>query len=116
VHQVGLPFARQEADVGFIERLHIQNIDHFEGILGSAHGSQIAFGNENVLHSKLLSCGIDLEDRQEFERLVDALKKTTDATERKSLIKRGIEWIAKHAAALGALSGELRAWIEQFSG
>lgn len=87
------------------------NIGSFTGVLGDVSSSQIQVGDYNSIHAKLKGLGISQEDRNELEKILDELK-VASGERRKSLVKRGLEWLMRNGAALGALSDTIRGWLE----
>ena len=86
-------------------------INNFGGIVGNVLGSQVQIGDYASIHGKLKNRGIEQCDRNEIEDILDDLD-GAPPDKKRSLVRRGLGWVAKHASKLGPLSQEMRAWFE----
>jgi hypothetical protein len=90
------------------------NISSFKGILGDVSSSNVQFGDYSSIHHLLKERGVSQDDRNELENILDELR-TADAAKKKSLVKKGFEWLTRNAATIGALSDTIREWFEALS-
>ena len=91
------------------------NINSFTGVLGDITGSQVQVGNYNAIHGDLKRLGVPQTARNELEQILDELS-TVSPKDKKSVAKRGMEWLGKHGQTIGALSDTIRGWVEPFLG
>ena len=85
-------------------------INHFSGIMGNVSGGTIQIGDYAWIHRQLKERGIPQQERNELENLLDELK-TASGENKRSLAKRGLEWVAKHAETLGKIASVIRPWF-----
>lgn len=86
------------------------HINHFSGIMGNVSGGTIQIGDYASIHRQLKERGIPQQERNELENLLDELK-TASGEKKRSLAKRGLEWVAKHAETLGKIASVIRPWF-----
>ena len=87
------------------------NISNFSGVLGDVTSSNFQIGNYNTIHEQLKKLGVSQSERNELEDILDNIK-SSDTENRKSLIKRGTEWLSRNGTIIGALSETIRGWFE----
>lgn len=104
-----LSFSREEKEKASAFTFNIQN---FTGVAGSVQADFIQVGDYNTIHPELKRLGIPQKERNELEEVLDRLNGTTDQEEKKSMFKRGMDWLQRNAASLGTLSETIRGWIE----
>ncbi len=104
----GLSFSQHEKQKASSSTYQIQN---FTGVLGNVQVENLQIGDYNSIHAELKRRGLPQEERNELENILDGLRSAT-AVERESLIKRGTEWVLRHASALGALAEVIRGWFK----
>lgn len=107
----GLTFTEKEKEIASTINYHIGS---FSGVLGEIHSSNVQVGDYNIIHSELKKFGVPQEERNELENILDSLK-SSDAEGKKSLFKRGSEWLMRNADKIGVLSETIRKWIESYS-
>ncbi|WP_454063561.1 AbiTii domain-containing protein [Candidatus Nitrospira salsa] len=104
----GLTFSREEvkraSNITF-------NIDNFAGVIGNVSNAELQIGDYNSLHSDLKRYGVPQSERNELEEILDNLPSASE-TERKTLLKKGTEWVMRNANSIGTLSETLRKWFE----
>jgi hypothetical protein len=108
----GLTFSQKEKEIASTINYHIGS---FSGVLGNVQSTNLQIGDYNVIHSELKKFGVPQEERNELENILDGLK-SADAEGKKSLLKRGSEWLMRNADKIGVLSETIRKWIESYSG
>lgn len=106
----GMTFSREEVRKATSATYHIQN---FSGVLGNVTDSNVQVRNYNAVHGELKRLGVSQEARNELENILDELAKASPSA-KKSIARRGVEWLGKHGQTLGALSDTIRGWIEPF--
>lgn len=79
----------------------IFNIQKFAGVLGNVQNSQVTVYDYGSINQLLIDHGIPKSDRRELEDIMDEMK-AAPPEKKKSLLKRGEEWIVKHKELLGA--------------
>lgn len=87
------------------------NIDNFAGVIGTVSNAELQIGDYNSLHSDLKRYGVPQSERNELEEILDELPSASE-TDRKTLLKRGAEWVMRNANSIGTLSETLRKWFE----
>jgi len=85
-------------------------ITHFHGVLGTVHATQFQIGDYASIHNQLKEAGISQAGRNELENILDELHNAS-GEKRKSLLRRGVEWVAKHGETLGKLTNVIRTWF-----
>jgi hypothetical protein len=107
----GMTFTRDEVQKATMATYNIHN---FTGILGNVDSSQVQIGDYNGIHAELRRRGLSQAERNELETILDALPQAKQE-DKPALLKRGTDWIARNAAALGTLSETIRQWFETLS-
>ena len=107
----GLTFSQEEVQKAGNITYHIER---FTGILGDVTYSQISIGDYASIHNELKEMGVPQEERNELENLLDNLK-SSPPDERPTLIKKGLDWLARNSATIGSLSDTIRGWFETLS-
>jgi len=87
------------------------NIQEFSGVLGDVSHSQVQIGDYNSIRSELRRLGVPAAERNELEEILDDLPRA-DEKKKLSLAKRGLDWLMRNGATLGALSDSIRGWFE----
>lgn len=90
------------------------NIRSFRGVLGNVTGSNIQLGDYSSIHTELKEKGVPQSERNELENILDYLK-STNSTRRKSLIRKGFDWLSRNGSTIGSLSDTIRGWFESLS-
>ena len=90
------------------------NIQNFMGIAGNVQAEKLQIGNYNTIHEQLKSFGVPQPERNELENILDDLK-TANPEQKKSLLRRGSDWLLRNGPAIGSLSETIRAWFEFLS-
>ena len=108
----GLSFSKEEKEKASNINYNIQN---FSGVIGNVQSSNLQIGDYNTIHSELKRLGVPQKERNDLEEILDGLKTANDP-EKKSLIKRGSEWVMRNADKIGVLSETIRKWMEAYSG
>jgi hypothetical protein len=106
----GMSFSSEEVN----KAKSVINIGSFKGVLGDVSSSNIQFGDYSSIHHLLKEKGVSQDDRNDLENILDELK-TAGPDEKKSLAKKGFEWLQRNAATIGTLSNTIREWFEAFS-
>ena len=106
----GMSFSTEEVS----KAKSVINIGSFKGIFGDVSSSNVQFGDYSSIHHLLKEKGVSQNDRNELENILDELK-TADSIRKKSLVKKGFEWLTRNAATIGTLSNTIREWFEAFS-
>jgi len=107
----GLTFSQEEVQKAGNITYHIER---FTGILGDVTDSQISIGDYASIHNELKEMGVPQAERNELENLLDNLK-SSPPDERPTLIKKGLDWLARNSATIGYLSDTIRGWFETLS-
>lgn len=94
---------------------NVYNIGNFTGVLGNVQAETLQIGDYNSIHSELKRLGVSQKERNELEDIFDELK-TADAEKKKSLFKRGMEWLSRNAGTIGQFSETIRGWLGTLSG
>ena len=90
------------------------NIGNFKGILGDVSSANVQFGDYSSIHKELKERGVPQEERNELENILDNIQKT-NPSQRKTLVRKGFEWLSKHSSSIGTLSDTIRGWLETLS-
>lgn len=77
------------------------------------HWAGEVIGDYDSIHSALKESGVPQAERNELEQILDELP-TAAPEERPSLLSRGVEWLKRNGPAIGALSDQIRSWLEYF--
>ena len=104
----GLTFTKDEVEKAAHVTYHIGT---FSGVLGNVTSSQLQIGDYNAIHSELKRLGIPQKERNELEAILDEMPKAKGRGNEESVAKRGLAWVMRNAAALGALSDTIRGWF-----
>ena len=104
----GLTFSKEE--VGRASTTTF-NIGNFAGVIGNVSNSELQIGDYNSLHNDLKRCGVSQRERNELEQILDELP-AASGNQRKTLLKKGSEWVMRNASSIGTLSETLRKWFE----
>jgi len=107
----GMTFSKEE-----IQRADsaTYNIQSFQGVLGSVSNSSVQVGDYASVHQQLKDNGISQSERNELENILDAVK-TEKPEEKNGLIQKGLDWVRRNGAGIGALSETIRGWFESLS-
>jgi len=103
----GISFSKEEKNKA--STINYQ-IGTFSGVIGNVQSSNLQIGDYNSIHSELKKLGVSQKERNDLEDILDGLKTASDS-ERKSLLKRGSEWIVRNADKIGVLSETVRKWM-----
>jgi hypothetical protein len=104
----GMTFSRDE----IAKASHVTyNIQSFTGVLGDVSGSNVQVGDYATIHAQPKKAGVPQAARNEIEQIMDDLSSAAPEKKR-SVARRGVEWVVKHGSAIGALSNALRTWFE----
>jgi len=107
----GMSFSTEEVDKA---KATVYNIKSFKGILGNVDSSTVQVGDYSSIHSVLKEKGVSQKERNELENLLDEMK-TAEPSRRKSLAKKGFEWVGRNASTIGTLSNTIKGWFDSFS-
>lgn len=99
-----MSFEEQEKKAAHKQTFNIQN---FSGVLGDITQSQVSVFDFSSIHQILKQSGIPQSERNKVETLLDELKNASGA-DKKSLIERGKDWVAKNEKFLGASASIVR--------
>ncbi|MFZ2322631.1 MAG: hypothetical protein WAV89_02925 [Ignavibacteriaceae bacterium] len=89
----------------------VYNIQNFTGVIGDVSESNLQIGDYNSIHTSLKKLGVSQEERNELEEIMDNYPKA-DSEEKKSLFKRGMDWLKRNGQTIGILSETIRKWFE----
>lgn len=89
----------------------VYNIQNFTGVIGDVSESNVQIGDYNSIHSSLKKFGVSKEERNELEELMDNYPKA-NKEEKKTLFKRGMDWLKRNGPTIGMLSETIRKWFE----
>jgi hypothetical protein len=104
----GLTFSTEEIS----RATHLTyNIQNFSGVLGNVTSSNLTVGDYNAVRQELVAKAVPPEERAELEAILDSVPKAS-SEQKKALAVRGMAWLAKNGASLGALSDTIRGWFE----
>ena len=95
----------------------VRNIIIIQGnyaVVGHVEASQIQIGDYNAIRGQLEGCGVDLDQRQELERILAELNSAKEG-DRSSSARGGFAWVKRNAPKIGALGETIRRWIETLS-
>ena len=95
-----MSFEPQEKESAHNQTFNIQN---FNGVLGDVTHSKVQIYDYSSIHQIIKEAGVPMNERNEIEVIMDALK-TAAATEKKSLLQRGKDWVVKNEKFLGSSS------------
>lgn len=87
------------------------HIGTFHGVLGDVNAESFQIGDYGTIHNQLKEKGISQESRNELEAIMDAWVKSDKTDERQSLAQKGLDWVGRNAANLGALASAIRAFF-----
>ena len=91
------------------------NINSFTGILGDVSSSTVQIGDYSTIHEALKEKGVTQEERNKLENILDEMKAAAEPAKKKSLARRGSEWLGRNAATIGTLSNTIKGWFETLS-
>lgn len=91
--------------------IHIGNIENFGGVLGNVYGQNVQIGDYGTIHEQLKQAGISQAERNELENIMDSLK-TAKPQDKPKLVQRGMDWVGKNAANLGAIGAALMTFFK----
>jgi hypothetical protein len=86
------------------------HIGSFSGVFGDVKGENVQIGDFGTINEQLKQAGVSQAERNELGNIMDALKKAKPE-DKPGLIQRGMDWVGKNAANLGAIAGALRAFF-----
>jgi len=89
----------------------VYNIQNFTGFIGNVSESNVQIGDYNSIHSSLKKLGVSQQERNELEELMDKYTKA-NKEEKKSILKRGMDWLTRNGPTIGMLSETIRKWFE----
>nr|WP_320049995.1 hypothetical protein [uncultured Desulfuromonas sp.] len=107
----GMSFSNEE--VNKAESV-VYNIKSFKGILGDVSSSNIQLGDYSSIHGALKEKGVSQEERNILENILDDLNEA-NPSQRKSLARKGLEWVKRNAPTIGTLSTTIKNWFDMLS-
>ena len=110
----GMTFSNRERNTAAATpAVHIGSIGTFNGNLAGhdlSAGGNIQIGGFSSINDQLKQAGVSQVARNELETIMDALK-TAKPKDKKSVVKRGMDWVNLNKAGLGTLAVELTTWF-----
>jgi hypothetical protein len=92
--------------------IHIGYIGSMTGNIGSVSAHNLQIGGFSSINDHLKNAGISQSDRNELENIMDSVKEATP-NEKPGVVQRGMDWVGRNAANLGAIAGALRTFFQQ---
>lgn len=105
----GMTFSEQEKEKA--KTVESVRIEHFHGILGNVQAGNVQIGEYASIHVRLKDAGVTQEERNELENILDELERAK-GEERKSVVKRGLDWIDRNKALIGNLGQLIIGWLK----
>jgi len=88
------------------------NIQSVNGVVGgNVVGDTVQIGNYNNIHQQLKELGVSQDKRNELETIMDEIPKA-DPVKKKTLIKKGLEWVKNNQSILGTAGGLIKTWLD----
>lgn len=104
----GLTFSDEEKEKAQkSSSVHIENY----GIWGSVQAENVQIGDYSSIHEQLKDAGVSQKERNELENIFDELR-TAQKEERKSILKRGFDWVERNKALIGNLAKIIILWFK----
>ena len=108
----GMSFSEDEKHRAAAPSIHIGNVGSITGnIGGSINAHNVQIGDYGTIHDQLKQLGISQAERNELETLMDAMK-VAKPQDKLGLVQRGMDWVGKNAANLGALGAAFRDYFK----
>lgn len=107
----GMTFSENEKSAAIAASQTIQNFYGPAGIVGDVHAENVQVGDYASVHAQLKDAGVSQSERNELENILDDLQ-SAESESKEPLLTRGLDWVARNAPSLGALSEIIRRWFQ----
>lgn len=105
----GMTFTQKEKQTAMSNTYNIHN---FNGVLGDVTANSVEIKGYDDIHKILKASGVSQVERNDLEKLMDEIPKSSGQAKRALLI-RATAWVVKNAENLKSLSDGIHSWINQ---